>query len=284
MKILITGASGFLGRRAAVFFEKEGYTVLAPTHAQLDITDAAAVECWFAENRPEAVLHCAAISDTGACQKEPERTAKINVDGSVNLAKAAAAIGAKFVFCSSDQVYAGSAMLGPHGEDEPLTPGNVYAAQKRLAEERCAEVCPGTVSLRLSWMYATDIKPNEHGHLMTSLPAAIRDETKTISWPVYDRRGITDVAEVVKNLPLALDLPAGVYNFGAENDSSTHHTMEKVIKGLGKEDVLSRVTPNLQVFADAPRDIRMDTAKAEGFDIKFSTTTEGLVEALRRVL
>ena len=70
----------------------------------------------------------------------------------------------------------------------------------------------------------------------------------------------------------------------AENDSSTHHTMKKVIKELGKEDVLSRVTPNLQAFADAPRDIRMDTAKSESFGIKFSTTTEGLVEALRRVL
>jgi dTDP-4-dehydrorhamnose reductase len=284
MRILITGASGFLGRRAAVFFEKEGYTVLAPTHAQLDITDAVGVNQWFAEHQPQAVLHCAAVSDTGACQKEPERTAKINVDGSVNLAKAAAEIGAKFVFCSSDQVYAGSTLPGPHGEDEPLTPGNVYAAQNRLAEERCAEVCPSTVSLRLSWMYATDIEPNEHGHLMTSLPAAIRDEAKTISWPVYDRRGITDVAEVVKNLPLALNLPAGVYNFGAENDSSTHDTMEKVIKALGWEEVIPRVVPNALAFADAPRDIRMDTAKAESFDIKFSTTTEGLVEALRRVL
>jgi hypothetical protein len=60
--------------------------------------------------------------------------------------------------------------------------------------------------------------------------------------------------------------------------------MEKVIKALGWEEVIPRVVPNLQAFADAPRDIRMDTAKAESFGIKFSTTAEGLVEALRRVL
>ena len=100
MRLLITGASGFLGRRAAAYFRSLGWDILTPTHAEFDITDRDAVLRWMQENEPMAVLHCAAVSDTGACQREPERTEKINVNGSVNLAAACAEIGAKFIFCS----------------------------------------------------------------------------------------------------------------------------------------------------------------------------------------
>ena len=64
MTILITGASGFLGRRAAEYFSSLGYDVLTPSHAQLDITDKPSVENWFRKFHPRMVLHCAAVSDT----------------------------------------------------------------------------------------------------------------------------------------------------------------------------------------------------------------------------
>ena len=53
MKLLITGASGFLGRRAAAHFTHLGYQVLTPSHADLDITREDAVLDWFRKNRPE---------------------------------------------------------------------------------------------------------------------------------------------------------------------------------------------------------------------------------------
>lgn len=68
MKLLITGGSGFLGRRAAACFGTLGLQVLSPSHGELDITDEASVRSWFREHQPEAVLHTAAISDTGLCQ------------------------------------------------------------------------------------------------------------------------------------------------------------------------------------------------------------------------
>ena len=65
MKLLVTGGTGFLGRRAAAHFAALGIQVLVPGRAQLDITEDASVRLWFAANRPDAVLHCAAVSDTG---------------------------------------------------------------------------------------------------------------------------------------------------------------------------------------------------------------------------
>ena len=89
MKLLVTGGSGFLGRRTAAYFEELGWQVLAPSHEALDITDETGVFRYFRENRPDAVIHTAAVSDTGLCQRDPAWSEKINVDGCGNLAKIA---------------------------------------------------------------------------------------------------------------------------------------------------------------------------------------------------
>ena len=284
MKLLVTGASGFLGRRAADFFKTLGWEVCTPTHSQLELCDNNAVMEWMKANRPDAVLHCAAVSDTGKCQQDPEGSARVKVDAPAHLAAACARTGAQLVFCSSDQVYAGSPVPGPNSEAERLSPGNVYGRQKLLAEQRCAALCPDTVSLRLSWMYSTRLLPNEHGHFITALLAALKDPSLPLRWPIHDRRGITDAAEVVENLPAALTLPGGVYNFGAENDSDTYHTLYAVLEALQLRDALQRLAPNEEAFADTPRDIRMDTARIAAAGIRFTDTREGLCRALKEVL
>lgn len=280
MKLLITGGSGFLGRRAAARFKTLGWQVLTPGHGELDITDAAALRAWFREHRPQAVIHTAAVSDTGLCQREPERSETVNVTGTLNLVDCCREFGAKPVICSSDQVYFGSAVPGPHREDEPLAPANVYGAQKLRAEQGCLELLPETVCLRLGWMYARDSAPEERPHFLSNLKAALADETKPLTWPVHDRRGITDAADVVNNLPKALELPGGVWNFGSANGESTYETVRSVLEVLGRRDALARLTPNLEAFAQNPRDISMDLTKLNGAGVVFPTTKEALLGAL----
>ena len=293
MKLLVTGGTGFLGRRAAAHFAALGIQVLVPGRAQLDITEEASVRLWFAANRPDAVLHCAAVSDTGACRREPERTARVNVEGAARVAAACAETGARLVFCSSDQVYAGSPLPGPHAETEHLAPGNPYAQQKLEAERLCAARCPDTVSLRLSWMYAVQSLPGEHGHFLSTLLAALRDPSLPLRWPVHDRRGITDVSAVVDKLPAALLLPAGVYNFGAANDADMYTTVREVLQAAAVRaqlqngapaDPLARLAPDYRSFADAPRDIRMDPTRTAAAGILFETTKQGLCAALENAL
>ena len=280
MKILVTGGSGFLGRRAAGYFEELGWQVLAPSHGQLDITDASALREWFGRNTPEAVIHTAAVSDTGLCQQKPEWSQRINVDACVNLANVCREYGAKLVVCSSDQVYSGSPAPGPHRENEVLSPNNTYGFQKLLAEQRCLEILPQSVCLRLSWMYARSSFPGHHGHFLSTLKGALEDERKPLTWPVHDRRGLTDTEHVVKHLPQALKLEGGVWNFGSENDSSTYDTVKTVLSELGMESALKRLTPNKAAFAENPRDITMDMTKLKSAGILFPTAKEGLRAAL----
>lgn len=280
MKLLVTGGTGFLGQRIAAHFEKLGDLVLTPGHGALDITDEAGIFSWFRENRPDAVIHTAAVSDTGLCQQRPQWSERINVDGCVNLAKACHSFGAKLVFCSSDQVYFRSPDPGPHKETDILTPGNVYGDQKLRAEQRCLEINPDTVCLRLSWMYSRVDLPNQHGHFLATLKEAIADKSKTLTFPIHDRRGLTDAADVVRNLPKALSLPGGVWNFGSENGESTYDTVKSVLERLGL-DAVNRLQPNTEAFADRPRDISMDLAKLRSAGITFPATSDALLDALR---
>ena len=281
MKLLVTGASGFLGRRTAAYLQSLGHEVLTPAHTRLDITDAAAVRNWFREYAPEAVIHTAAVSDTGLCQRKPEWSEGINVTGCVHLAESCREFGSRLVLCSSDQVYSGSAVPGPHRETEALTPNNVYGGQKLRAEQRCLSVAPDTVCLRLSWMYSTESCPGEHGHFLTTFRETLTDPSRPLTWPVHDCRGLTDVRNVIENLPQALTLPGGVYNFGSENKESTYHTVYRVLEALRMEAALARLVPNETAFADAPRDISMDLSKTNAAGITFPSTVEGLLRALK---
>ncbi len=282
MKLLITGGSGFLGRRAAAHFASLGFCVLTPSHAQLDITDERAVRDFFLRERPEAVIHTAAISDTGLCQKNPVWSETINVDGCVHLARVCRESGCRLVICSSDQVYSGSILPGPHTEAEPVSPNNVYGNQKLRAEQNCLNILPDTVCLRLSWMYTGNPFPGERGNFLSSLLQALEEDTRPLAFPVHDRRGITDVKAVVKNLPAALNLPGGVYNFGSENGESTFRLVQSVLENLGMEEALNRLKPNEAAFAEAPRDISMDTTKLQSFGIFFPTAKQSLLKALRK--
>lgn len=282
MKLLVTGGSGFLGRRTSAYFASLGYQVLTPSHSTLDITDRDTVRNWFRENQPEAVIHTAAISDTGLCQQKPEWSERINVDGCVNLAQSCREFGAKLVICSSDQVYSGSSLPGPHQEDELLAPNNVYGCQKLRAEQQCLKILPDTVCLRLSWMYSTVSFPGEHGQFLTTLKTVLADETKPLTWPIHDRRGLTDVDTVVNNLPAALKLPGGVWNFGAENSASTYDTVKELLTRLGMSSALARLQPNEAAFANNPRDISMDLTKLKAAGIDFPATLEGLIRAMKK--
>ena len=281
MKLLITGGSGFLGRRTAAYFEKLGWQVFAPSHGQLDITDAAAVREWFAANRPDAMIHTAAVSDTGECQRNPERSEIINVTGTANLVECCREFGVKPVICSSDQVYFGSTGTEAHRETETLTPGNVYGSQKLRSEEQCVEIYPETVCLRLSWMYTTERFHGEKGDFLSALQTTVTDPNSSISWPVYDRRGLTDVKYVVENLPEALKLPGGVWNFGSENDFSTHDTVKQALEALNLQEPLGRLKPNTDAFADGARNLSMDVSKLNAAGIHFPTTLEGLLRVLK---
>lgn len=272
-KLLITGASGFLGSRIVDFYT-ESYEILAPSHHELDITDAQHVSCYFLHHRPDCVVHCAAVSDVSLCEKEPERSWKINVEGSFNLANAAKESGVVCLLCSSDQVYFGSRQKGARREEEVLSPVNRYGQEKLTAEQECLKANPHCIFLRLSWMYDVQTKrPDEHGDFFRTLLFSLKNG-EPLRLPIYDRRGITDVTEVVQNLEKAFFLPGGVYNFGSPNEADTYTTLTEVFTAVGLDT--TRLQKNAEAFCKDPRNICMCQDKIQSYGITFTSTVDNL--------
>lgn len=288
MKVMVTGAGGFLGSRLLSFY-RDKYEVWGVGHRELDFTDASATMDAVKRFCPDVLVHCGAVSDVGTCEKEPERSFLVNVTGSENLAKACAETGTKMVLCSSDQVYFGEngpdegdadAFLRPHGEDEILKPRPLYGRQKLLAEQLCLAALPSCVCLRLTWMY--DVLTSEERQKGRKNPAsmfldAMKNET-ALSFSATDWRGATDVNLAAANMEKAWGLPGGAYNYGSSACRSMYEEMQQAAKEL------ERRTGKRVRVEEAPkgnlRNLTMDTGKAERFGIRFPQTAEGLADFL----
>lgn len=280
-KIMITGAEGFLGARIAAYYEKQ-YDVIRAGHSSLEITDEGAAAEFLKDINPFAVIHCAAISNTGTCEENPGLSEAVNLKGSVNLAKACRENGSRFIFMSSDQIYAGSKQNRPNKETDPVPLIHVYGMHKKQAEDEILEILPDGICLRLPWMYDFPVRglKSNSNLLVSLLNAMIRNRPYKL--PVYDYRGITWVQEVVKNIEPAMELPGGIYNFGSESALSSYEIGRHVFRLLDKNgDRGELVIPDEARFADSPRNLTMDIGKLKAQGLDFPETAAGFEKCLK---
>src|SRR2546422_722376 len=132
MRIAVTGALGQLG--AAVVHEcRSAHEVTAFAHADLDITDGAAVASAMDRARPQVIINCAAYNDVDRAEDHPVDALNGNAFSVLSLVRAAVDHGATLVHYSTDFVFDGTASA-PYSEDDPANPRSVYAASKLLGE------------------------------------------------------------------------------------------------------------------------------------------------------
>ena len=277
-KILVTGASGFVGSRVVERWRND-YIILAPSHTELDITDVASVERYLLEQAPQVVVHLAALSNTWYCEQHPDDSYRVNVEGVCNLATAAARNGVKLILFSSDQVYNGNVESGLLNEDMAVAPENVYGRHKLEAEQRALELCPSAVALRATWMYDSERAGMPvHQNFVLNIANAIK-ERKPLVLPVREYRGITWVRDVVEYLPATFTLPGGVYNYGAGNTMNTYETACcycEMLVGLRSGPLLQ---PDYERYPLHERNLAMSTEKifrASGGTVCFGSTMDGL--------
>ena len=128
----ITGANGLIGSHLVRLAPRAApqWTVAGVTRAHFDLTDFGAIRRAFAVQRPQLVIHCAAITSTPFCEANPAVARKVNVDAVALLAELAADV--PLVFFSSDLVFDGR--KGDYVESDEAHPLNRYATAKLDAE------------------------------------------------------------------------------------------------------------------------------------------------------
>ncbi|MDF9796226.1 dTDP-4-dehydrorhamnose reductase [Catalinimonas alkaloidigena] len=147
MKILITGANGLLGQKLiALLSHEHNIEVVATSRGEnvnyydlpeyhfcsLDITDREQVMQVIGDEKPDVIVHTAAMTNVDACEQNQGDCWKVNVLAVEWLLEAAKEIDAFFIHLSTDFVFSGS--NGPLAEDAAIGPVNYYGKSKAEAE------------------------------------------------------------------------------------------------------------------------------------------------------
>jgi len=130
MKTLITGASGRLGKELIKIFPD----ALTPTIQEMDITNPESILSYISKQKPDVVIHLAALTDIRKCEEDKELAWKTNVLGTRDLIKACLRFNKNcyFIYMSTACVFHGD--KGPYSEDDIPYPKNFYSLTKFLGE------------------------------------------------------------------------------------------------------------------------------------------------------
>ncbi len=218
MRILVTGASGFVGRALVEELRhgERAYEVHPLERSDGDLAEDGVAERALASSGVDTVVHAAARIGVVRCEEEPELALRSNVLATIRVAQACAAHGARLAYVSTVDVYGVAAVAR---EDTPPAPISFYALTKWWGEQAAQLYAPdGLVVLRLANPYGPGVEPGQgKGALPTMLHQAGRGE------PIPAFRGearswcwVGDVARAVR---MVLESGEdGVFNVGSDAD------------------------------------------------------------------
>jgi dTDP-4-dehydrorhamnose reductase len=179
MKVLITGAHGLVGKRLTKWFGRSN-EVMALGRQELDITNAGQAIALVQKQKPDLIINCAVLG-VDECESDPAKAHSINVEGPLNLARAATAIGTEIVHFSTNYVFDGKRENGFYTIDDEPQPINVYGKTKLLGEEAVKTACEQSYIVRTSWVFGAG-KPSFYSTAHQLLAAKKEVQAITDMW------------------------------------------------------------------------------------------------------
>ncbi len=159
MRILVTGASGLLGLNFALqycgqhtvvgLFNDHSLANVPFEACRVDLTQKGAAEKAIRDAKPELILHCAAVANLDACEKNPGLAERLNAEVPGEFALAARRLGIRMIHISTDAVFDG--LRGKYSEQSAPNPINVYASSKLAGERAVAEANPEAIIARVNF-------------------------------------------------------------------------------------------------------------------------------------
>ncbi|GLY96151.1 sugar nucleotide-binding protein [Actinoplanes sp. NBRC 103695] len=241
MRIVITGATGHLGRRLVARGAAAGHDVVGTSRSLgLDIRSRAAVGAFLAEARPEAVIHTASARTDWA----------VMADGAAHVA----AFHARLVHVSSDAIFSGRA--SEYDESEMPDPVYTYGAAKAAGETAVRALNPGAAVVRTSLILGGD---GTHETLVHDLIAGRADGalfTDMIRKPVH----VDDLADAL--LELAGSDYAGILNVAGPDPINRYDLGVRVAHRDGLDASALKAASIADLGLRLPTDVRLNVTKA----------------------
>lgn len=250
-KILITGATGFLGQALYNHYSREHQVIGTtrqnrPPFKQIELAYPALTARMIQAEKPDVVIHTAAMSDVDFCQAHQELAWGANLWPTAALAEGIKGTPTKLVYISTSYVFKG--LKGEYTEADPPDPINWYGKTKLLAEKDLYKVLPTALTLRCDLLYT----PN-------SLDGKVGLDNVQQRSPVL----ISDVAKAI-DLLLELD-QIGIFHVSGDERLTKYELGQK----LGGD---FRPLTDVKYAAPRPKKSSLDSTKIRSLGMVFTPT------------
>lgn len=265
-KVLVTGASGLLGRSIFKKFKSEKWETIGTSLRRkqndlisLDLTDLQAVQDCFFKYKPNYIIHCAAEKSPDICQNDPAKTQNINVNATQYLAKLSKEISAKLIYISTDYVFDGT--QPPYQTFHIPNPINAYGLSKRAGEIEVIKENPQSIILRVPVLYGP-IENLEESAVTTIFSTVLKksplkNDHWAIRYPTYTP-DIADAILKIASLPTTKPIK-GIFHFSG-NEPFTKYEIAKIMAEVFKlSHQHIQPDPNPSSGAPRPKNCHLDS-------------------------
>jgi dTDP-4-dehydrorhamnose reductase len=286
-KLIVTGASGFLGwnlcQIARSQWETHGLYHQHPIEItdvrshQVDLTDSELLAATIDRLAPDAIVHTAAASNPNFCQQQPKLSDRINVTATQTLAQICATARIPLVFTSTDLVFDGT--QAPYRETDAVAPINTYGEQKVAAERAILATCDRAVVCRMPLMFG-NVPPTATSFIQPWIAALTAGQKLQLF--VDEFRTPVSGMTAATGLLVALTAPPGVLHLGGSERISRYEFGLLMTEVFGFDrSLLSPISQKDLVMA-APRaaDVSLNNTKAIELGYKLPSLREELVAIL----
>ncbi|MBD2251618.1 SDR family oxidoreductase [Nostoc parmelioides] len=268
-KLLITGASGFLGWHLCQVAQQEwevygtyySHALYIPGIKLLNVnlTDFLELKQIFNEIKPDAVIHTAAQSQPNFCQIHPDESYAINVTASCNLAELCAESSIPYAFTSSELVFDG--VNSPYKETDTVCPVNIYGEQKVLAEVGILERYPIATVCRMPLMFG-NATPTAKSFIQPFIQTL--QSGKELNLFIDEFRTPVSGKTAAKGILLALGKVKGLIHLGGKERISRYdfgHILAAVFQ-LPTSGIKACLQQDVKMAAPRPADVSLDSSQA----------------------
>lgn len=273
MKLIVTGASGFLGRKLFDSFREAGNEVIGTykTHPQLDLikldtNDPKAVSELFQREKPEMVIHASGIARPKVCELMPEEAFRVNVEGTRHVIDASKNIDATVIYPSSIYIFDGK--KSSYDEEDVSNPVNVYGETKRQAED-IVSTLSNFIILRTDMLFGYNGESFNNGFW------DVVKHAQFLGLNSNNRRQFLLVDDVGRSIKMLINGEArGVFNLASDDRVSLYDLGTKLEKQIRQEQ---RIFPDDRVDSiPRPSGIYIDTSKAKSYGLFLTPIEEGV--------
>ncbi len=272
-KVLIVGASGFLGTKLNSSLSK-GHEVIGTydRHEKsglihLNASDKDEVARVISEVRPDIVIHSAGSPDLDYCEQHPDETENVHHQSVKNLVEACRSIGARVIYISSTYVFGGD--KAPYKETDPVSPINEYGKAKARAEQDVLGL-PKSSVIRFDFLYGYN-GPDLPNGLTEKILGGQRIEAtdKQTRKPLL----VDDVAKAIDRIIETNG--SGVYHLAGPDNITKYELCMRLAKTLDTQGDIYPIESKVQVARRAI-DTSLTTERLQELSIVCTPVDEAL--------